>query len=942
MNKSSLVIFPKIVCRTPVFSLECVFEDKWESLKQLIEDSSPEFYELIKDFNASEIAEQSFKIRYTIWKYWNRARYRSTPFGRFAALVLLPVNSSSDGAPIQVSRKMSHKRFVSWKNISHLDASGKSIRQNATFFTSNSSFYTVRNEIRYIYNDSGTFLLTSVELQDALLQILQYCVPKRSKEDVYRRLSDLFHFNECENDDLIEQLIEMQLLMTDRHPNIIGRDYFQRIGFSGGETASTYTIHERHLISGGISSHKFEHLKELIPLLARISPVTDNPDLAKFKRDFLKRYEHRMEVPLLGALDPEIGVGYLSLDNISSENSLISEILSAIERDAGLPEIVYSDLHKFLLRNLGNKTPIRLEEMKANIKIDHSPHLPSTFSALIQMTEDLIVLKQVGGTTANAMIGRFTLLNEDFEMLGKEIADFEQNENSDVLFFDIGYAADSQVDDVNRRKQLYQYELPILTSSEGRDTLHLNDIMISVRNNQIVLRSKKHNRRVVPRLATAYNYKRSELSVFRFLSDLQHQGLQTNLTMNIETLLPYLPYYPRIIYKDIVVSPSKWLIPEHFYEKVQDKSEKLRELKTWLTKSGVDGPFLCGRNDQKLCFAPSQDVDLLFFLQFLRNKEDLYIEESFLHGDSAVRDERNRPYLSEFVVNLGYGGPVYSSDLPLKHDYSESVNPEVHFVQGSKWLYLKIYCHPNRSNELFLNVLQRTLEEHKTKIEKWFFIRFLDPDYHIRLRVKLKDRCDFSTLLNALQDELQPYANAGTVRDIQIAIYNREIERYPIDSIDKIEDVFSFDSSFSLRILQENLASEHLYTISINLLIETLNKIEMSLTDQRRFLKEMVKHFSNEHELKTAVYKKINNHFRTFQEIYSNSQPIEFLKETLSVLVDEYSAVLLRSGSEERQKLIADIFHMHVNRLYVENQRTHELILYEFALKILKMKMFSS
>lgn len=686
MNKSSLIIFDKIICRTPVFPLECIFDKEWGFLKQLIKDSSPEFYRIIKGLDASEIESQPFKVRYTIWKYWNRARYRATPFGRFAALTLLPVNSSRDDDPIHVSSKMNYKEFVSWKNISHLDLSAKSIQQNATCFFVNTSFYVVGNEIRYIYNDNGTFQLTSVELQDTLLRVLQHCSTKRTKSDVNHFISELLQLSESETDELVEQLIDMQLLFTDRQPNIIGRDYFQRIGHSVNEGISTHTISERTLISGGIPRRKIERLKELIPLLSRILPITDDTDLVKFKNSFLKHYEHRLEVPLLEALDPEIGIGYLTLDNRPSESQLVNEILSSKEEVEVFPEVVYSELHRFLLQNLDGKEPIRLEQITLGKKKDHDIRLPNTFSVVLQVTENFVVLNQVGGASAAAMAGRFTLLNESFESLGREIASFEEDTNSNVFFFDIAYSADNQVDDVNRRKHLYKFELPILTWNEGQDGLELNDIMISVVNDQIVLRSKKYNKRLVPRLATAYNYKRSELSVFRFLSDLQHQGLQTNLTLNIETLLPYLNYYPRVMYKDIVVSPSKWLIPERFYGNDQSEFEKLQELKKWLTKCEINQPFLCGRSDQKLCFDPREVEDLLFFLQFIKDKERLYIEESFLHGDSVVKDETNRSYLSEFVVNFGHTVPFYSTDLSSRgmDSRSESNSQRMQFMQGSE------------------------------------------------------------------------------------------------------------------------------------------------------------------------------------------------------------------------------------------------------------------
>lgn len=229
------------------------------------------------------------------------------------------------------------------------------------------------------------------------------------------------------------------------------------------------------------------------------------------------------------------------------------------------------------------------------------------------------------------------------------------------------------------------------------------------------------------------------------------------------------------------------------------------------------------------------------------------------------------------------------------------------------------------------------VEEHKAKLEKWFFIRYLDPDYHIRLRIKLKNQHDFSILLKGIQKEFQSYLSAGTVRDIQLAIYNREVERYPIEYIDEIEYIFSLDSSFSLRVMQDDLSPEHLYAVSVDLLIETMNGIAITVDKQIDFLSVMAKRFADEHKLSAAEYKKINSAFRAFKETYSDSLFDSFLDRYILDLSNQYSQTL-KCVRKDWQTLLADIFHMHVNRLYSENQRTHELFLYEFAIQILKFR----
>jgi len=72
--------------------------------------------------------------------------------------------------------------------------------------------------------------------------------------------------------------------------------------------------------------------------------------------------------------------------------------------------------------------------------------------------------------------------------------------------------------------------------------LLLSDLWVRYENNEIILESKKLGKRVIPRLSSAYNYNHSDLPVFRFLCDLQHQSIQSNLTLNLSSLFPALTF----------------------------------------------------------------------------------------------------------------------------------------------------------------------------------------------------------------------------------------------------------------------------------------------------------------------------------------------------------------------------------------------------------------
>ena len=58
-------------------------------------------------------------------------------------------------------------------------------------------------------------------------------------------------------------------------------------------------------------------------------------------------------------------------------------------------------------------------------------------------------------------------------------------------------------------------------------------------------------------------------------------------------------------------------------------------------------------------------------------------------------------------------------------------------MTGDKWLYYKLYCGVRISDSLLTDLVLPLVIKLTTEslIEKWFFIRYSDPENHIRLRL---------------------------------------------------------------------------------------------------------------------------------------------------------------------------------------------------------------
>ncbi|MCR8556168.1 lantibiotic dehydratase [Mucilaginibacter sp. BJC16-A38] len=919
-----------ILCRTPAFGLADEIGEKWDSLKYLINEASPAFAEIVERVGVNELKDLNEKAAFTAWKYFNRAKYRATPFGSFAAITTMPHATGESNQPI-IERKISAIEFTNWNKKDLLTMDLGKLAVNSQCFQTNSTIYLVGKENRYIRHRNEYFEIASVNNFPELNAILDFCNEKKSAKHVFEFMASEFQMREKDTLNLLTQLLESQLILSDLFPNITGTDYFKRLDIINPSNGNSYIIAERKLISGGFDSRKLRNLPGLIDFLSNYLPGTKNETLNNFKSAFSKKFEQRA-IPLTIAMDPETGVGYADLGQSQTDQALEEFIRSAKREEQPNLQINYSPLHRFLLNGIISGGQISLDEFEEPAR-QSSPPLPNTFSLLLRLWNNQPVIENAGGCTASALLGRFTIANEEVETFGRKIADLEERANPDIVFFDIAYQVEKQVDNVNRRKQLYAHELPILTWSCHPSPMRLDDLLVAVKGGEVILWSKKYNKRAIPRIPSAYNYTRSDLAVYRFLCDLQFQNINADLNFKIRHFFPGLLRYPRVVYKEIVVSPAMWLVPKQF-KKAKNLQLK-KELTGWLMNEGIFSFFKAGNSDQTLCFDPNNDNDIDQFLLFCANYPDneLYISEALVSKLDGIRDEEGKSYSAEYIVSYAHENPVYKGEQNLAFDKINDME-----VPGGDWLYFEIYCHPSRSNEILLNRITLFLKDLTTDLQKWFFIRYDDPAPHIRLRLNLRETSEAYSHISRLKAILEQDYTSGLISDIQVKTYFRETARYGLERMSLAEEFFSADSKYILQLLRKGNGTDHLYKATLAWMQQLVGHCFSNIGDQVIFVQNMADNFSTEMGMGPENFKKLNLSFQQLKKQLPNDDQIVRLR-----LPGKQENLFLKilskcDTADERFKITADLIHMHVNRLFFADQRAHEAILYQHLLKTLKTR----
>ena len=920
MNK--LKLNNKVIIRSPRFSYEAKLKDCWLELKTLIKEASPEFYEVIKKLTFDQLIASDYRLQNTVNKYFNRSKFRSTPFGSFASVCITEFSDSPETLLLEDSVIM-HK-FQSWRNrnlnpeIAHDDYTKGDLK-----FFANTTFYRVGQEIRFICKEDSSFLVNSVDFDPDIEQILTYCCRPRTFVELEK------HFNSIGKNSLLNMLKDMvaiKMLLTSRHSNIIGEDYLARINAPVNPGVQPYIISERKVLSKGINKSLFRHLPALATKMHELSIAFSNESLNIFKSRFMKKFEG-LEIPLLIALDPEVGVGYgdLAIRNGQSIRETFRDPRDEAQKGDSVHE--WNDLSKIIIDAINKKTAIKLDSIKS--EVDNKDPLPNTIGVLCTAVDEKIYLESMGGVTSNAMAGRFAFAVPEILEHCREMAKLETMSNPDVLFFDIGYSHEQAADDVNRRPSIYPQQLNILNYDISLRPIPINDIMVSIRNDCIVLRSLSLNKRIIPRFASAYNYKRSDLSLFRFLMDIQGQGLCTNLMLRPINLIPGLRYYPSIEFRNIITSPEMWLLEDDILKDCLSHEDMIAKLDAFL-KDNIGNRYVkVFEMDQSLFINRNDKSDLRLLLSILKKVKSLYLEESRLPQSPNTFNSSGSPLLPQFNLTLQHTDQVYNKVTFLNTE-DKQIESRQWLAPGKEWLYFEIFGDPYRLEVIMQEKIPLYLKRNRHGIDKWFFIRHNENGEHLRLRFKLKYPNEGYLYIAELSKLLKPELEDGFISDLLIRTYKREVHRYSSELMDQVEQHFTEDTNFVISVMNCGLSELQKCKLILKVISAVRSEEIFTGLQFEEMINRMVRSFNSEFKIQTKDFKEINKLYHSLQR-----EPVPMLPKIaqafLKKLLASYCALVGLADKTIRAQLFADLLHMHVNRLFVTDQRFMELLVYNFA-----------
>ena len=262
------------------------------------------------------------------------------------------------------------------------------------------------------------------------------------------------------------------------------------------------------------------------------------------------------------------------------------------------------------------------------------------------------------------------------------------------------------------------------------------------------------------------------------------------------------------------------------------------------------------------------------------------------------------------------------------------------FLPGGEWLYARLYTGSATADALLRDLVAPVVKD----AGQWFFIRYGDPDWHLRLRI----RGDATAILPRLHEAAQRESQRGRLSKLELGTYEREQERYGgEEGVELCERVFHADSEAALELVALT-AGDAGADLRWRVALAGIDRIMDDLLDDagaqhetiRRLRDAMAREHRADPTLKKAVGAKFRDERAALAPLLRGGDHDGVLAPALAILERRSEAIAepiagLRALAADGRlevtlpQLASDLAHMQTNRILRSAHRAHEMVLYD-------------
>jgi thiopeptide-type bacteriocin biosynthesis protein len=687
-------------------------------------------------------------------------------------------------------------------------------------------------------------------------------------------------------------------------------------------------------------------LRELargVDIIHHLEDASGDEGLQRFRRGFWTRFGEGRPVPLALALDEDLGIPFgpgISPARAEDRDALLLRIADrALAAGEQSVELTSDDLLR-----IGAREVLPLPDafyIKARLAATSPEAIDDRFE---------VYLEGGMGPSGARLLGRScegdALLREGV------VAHLRQEEElePDAVFAEIQYAPQDHVGNVEARPALRDFEIPYL----GRGTvvpghqIPVSDLTVLLEGDEIVLRSVRLGRRVLPRLSAARKYWFGGCPpVYRFLCALQAQGKTERFSWHWGAA-EELSFLPRVTAGRLVLSRARWRASEDELRVLDCKTDAARfaAVQLWRRRRRMPRYILVLEGDREMLVDFDDILSVDAFLAATRNARDCVLEEFWPAPERLCATGEEGRYTHELIVPFVSARARTPKRTPAIPDCAV----ERDYPPGSEWLYLKIYTGRAEADRLLSSIVAPLVRGalESGAADRWFFVRYGDPEWHLRVRLHGSPVRLLTDVLPLFRDALAPLLQQRVVSSLQLDTYSREVERYGGGvAIELAERVFQADSEAVAEFLA--LAGEEvderarwmwglrgMHQLMADFRIDNEARLGMLAATREARGRKVGEDRGLRNQLAARFRSERAELERLLEPDTQGSHPMR----TAFAILNRRSARLLRTVEELRslqdrlrvpiEGLVGSFIHMFINRLQEYDASEHELILYDF------------
>jgi thiopeptide-type bacteriocin biosynthesis protein len=982
--------------------------------------ASPDLEESLDVWLRDPGGERGEKVELALVRYLERMAGRATPFGLFAGCAVGEIGERTVLSTAPLAERGRHTRLDMDYLCGLADAlaADPELRPSLRHFP-NTSIYRAAGRLRYVESrlDKGvrSHHLVAVDASEYLDAALERARDGARPAEVVDAILEMDP--EIEREDaaaFVEELIGSQLLVSELEPPVTGGEALdatlERLRAHPAAAEAVARLEEvrarlRELDAAPPAADSPRRYREVaealgalpakvelprllqvdmtrpgagatlgagvlaeltrgVELLHRVTPPGWDDRLAAFRTAFQARFEGR-EVPLVEALDEEIGIGFEASSAPGAEGS---PLLHGLDFTGAEPrKIPWNRRESHLLRMLedartrgAREVELRPEDVEALSSTDPPP-LPDAFSlravvaAASQEALDAgdfrVELDGAGGPSGARILGRFCHADPALHARVEAHLRAEEALRPDAVFAEVVHLPEGRIGNILFRPVLRGWEIPYLgrSGAPAERRIPVTDLRVSLAGDRIVLRSASLGKQVVPRLTSAHNFSRRSVGMYRFLCSLQTQGVAGGVAWSWG-VLERARFLPRVVSGRLVLSRARWRLEEGDIRGLRDARGAARFARAQALRGELGLPrwITLADGDNELPVDLDNVLSVEAFVHAVRGRSDAVLMEMFPAPEELAACGPEGRFVSELVVAYERA----AEPAPARRSAAAVLRPVARsFAPGSEWLYAKLYTGTATADVLLREVVRPLVAEALASgaADRWFFIRYGDPEWHLRVRLHGDPARLLSEAVPRLHELASPLLADGSLWRVQLDTYERETERYGgPEGIETAERLFHADSEAVLAILDTlsgDEGAELRWRVALCGVDTLLADLGLDAAAKHAVMRAMEASMAREFNKAATLKRELSDRFRrdraSLESLLAAAREgggegdltglaalrrrSEALRPVAAELAERERAGRLTAPV---QALASSFTHMHLNRILRSSARAQEMVIY--------------